>query len=458
MNVAFFGGSFDPPHVGHVSVVRWLLSRDDIDRVLVVPCFAHAFAKPSSSFNDRLEMCRLAFGPLGDRVDVSNVESTIPAPSYTVDTLSALSAAHPDWRLRLVIGSDIPAETAKWKDFDRVSEIAPPIVLNRAGHETVDGAPVFPRVSSTNLRRRFAAGLPRGDLLPDAVETYIVDHDLYRLVRANDIRTSTEIVIVGCGRVGTALALAFAARNRRVTVVDSDVVLAAREFLPHAIVRRTSIAGAIPLARAIWFICTGDQAVGNILAQIDRDADPILDCCAVTSATAPVVDRLSTPVCRTHPLRAFPPADAGVPLPADTVFAVQGAPAAVVDILVSVRARCFELGTDHVALYHAAAVLASNLPGALAYESAAMFAACGVPDPESAVFGLMRSMLDNLDAGGFMALSGPAARGDRATVATDQAAADAFSPEVGQVHRILSEIIDGDIFGRRESNEINKEK
>lgn len=442
-DVAIFGGSFDPPHAGHVAVVRWLVSQADIGMVLIVPCFSHAFAKQSSPFDERMQMCRIAFAEFGEQVVVSDIEADLPSPSYTIDTITELQRRHPSWRMRIVIGSDIPSETTKWRNFDRISQIAPPILVNRGGMPAMSDSPVFPRVSSTVVRRRLAVGLSCDGLVPAGVERFIQMRQLYP---APD-NSMPDVVICGCGRVGTSLALAFARDGVPATVVDRPDVLAERTDLPESITRRHSVYDVSVGGRAVWFVCAGDADVLPIIVDIDRLGDSDLDSCAVVSATAPISGDWKIPVCRTHPLKAFPPADLAIPLPSGTVFAVQSAPADVIKLLDALSAVTFELKCDDLATYHAAAVLASNLPGALAFESAAMFRVCGVPNPELAAMDLMRSMLDNLLSGGFDAISGPAARGDSQTVAADQVAVDRFDGKVGTVHRILADVIARDIFG-----------
>ena len=175
---AVFGGSFDPPHQGHIQAVSWLLTRGGCARVIIVPCWSHAFDKDMASFEHRMEMCRLAFLDFGDAVLISDVESALPAPSYTINTLLELHAIYPDDRFRLVIGSDILAETDKWREFDRITEIAPPIVLNRAGFASA-GDGKFPEVSSTQVRELLASGVDCSELIHDDVFSYINRNSLY---------------------------------------------------------------------------------------------------------------------------------------------------------------------------------------------------------------------------------------------------------------------------------------
>jgi len=185
--VALFGGSFDPPHVGHVLAVAYVLSTHPFDRVMVIPVFAHAFDKPLSPFEHRVAMARLAMADLR-RVDVSTVEQALPVPSRTVTTLEHLHQAHAGERFRLVIGADVLADTERWHEFGRIQELAPPFVLGRAGIEHPDAPPaLLPEVSSTHVREllrkaaRPCAGHPElAPLVPHAVLRYIDQHGLYR--------------------------------------------------------------------------------------------------------------------------------------------------------------------------------------------------------------------------------------------------------------------------------------
>jgi len=154
-SVGVFGGSFDPPHVGHVLLTAYLMAVAGFERVLVLPVFAHAFDKPLSPFPIRVELCRLAFERvLG--VEVSELEAELPRPNYTVNTLRELARAHPDWQLRLVVGSDCVLEKSRWQSFEDVVKLAPPFVVGRAGVEPVAEGPacaLLPELSSTQIRR-----------------------------------------------------------------------------------------------------------------------------------------------------------------------------------------------------------------------------------------------------------------------------------------------------------------
>jgi nicotinate-nucleotide adenylyltransferase len=198
--VAVFGGSFNPPHVAHVLAVVYALEVAPIDEVLIVPVYQHPFSKELAPFEDRLAMCQAAMGWIPG-ASISNVEQQLGGDSLTLRTLTHLSQEHPDWVLRLLVGADVLADLPKWHRFDKIAEIAPPIVLGRAGvpadrgragamglHAASSPAamrapePILPRVSSTEIRD----ALRRGDveavrpLLPARVLAYIQEHGLYR--------------------------------------------------------------------------------------------------------------------------------------------------------------------------------------------------------------------------------------------------------------------------------------
>jgi nicotinate-nucleotide adenylyltransferase len=156
--VAVFGGSFNPPHVAHVLACALVRSTEEVDRVLVVPTFKHPFAKALAPFDDRVTMCELAMAWMPG-VAISRVEEELGGESRTLRTLETLARAHPDWRLRLVIGADILAEAPRWFGFDAIVKLAPPIVLGRAGVADPSATPaLLPEVSSTQVRSAIARG------------------------------------------------------------------------------------------------------------------------------------------------------------------------------------------------------------------------------------------------------------------------------------------------------------
>jgi len=181
MQVAFgvFGGSFDPPHVAHALLVHYAMTAHGLERALVVPTYSHAFGKRLASFEHRLRMCELAFHGLCG-VEISDIERSLPAPNYTLNTLRALAERYPSVQLRLLIGSDVLPETNAWHDFANVAALAPPIVIERQGGPTYDPSqPALPAVSSTDIRQHIAAGQSTQGRLAAQVRSYIDANRLY---------------------------------------------------------------------------------------------------------------------------------------------------------------------------------------------------------------------------------------------------------------------------------------
>jgi nicotinate-nucleotide adenylyltransferase len=156
--IAVYGGSFDPPHVGHALVMAWTLWTRQADQVWLVPTFRHAFEKSLAPFEERLALCRAMAADVHDAVEVLTLEQELPVPSYTVETLRVLRQQNPDADFRLLVGADILRETAKWRDWDVIASEFSPIVAGRAGYPQVPGAPSFPGISSTALRTRLRTG------------------------------------------------------------------------------------------------------------------------------------------------------------------------------------------------------------------------------------------------------------------------------------------------------------
>lgn len=183
MNVAVYGGSFDPPHLGHVMVVSHLLLNDPtVDKVLVVPCFQQS-GKRLQDFERRYEMCMHAFDWL-PRTEVSTVEWDLGGESITLRTMRELKRCKPDWNLRFVMGTDLMSSCKTWDGWDELERIAPPMPIGRAGISPVregDPTPIAPLVSSSIVR----SALERGDYtsaeryLPKNVLLHIKKSGLY---------------------------------------------------------------------------------------------------------------------------------------------------------------------------------------------------------------------------------------------------------------------------------------
>ncbi len=175
-----FGGSFDPPHLGHVALARLALQSSQIDRLLIVPTYSHAFSKRMVGFEHRVKMCELAFVDLSRGTClVSTIEEELSGTSYTIDTLALLRKEFPDDVFRLVVGGDIPEELHKWKCHEELQEIAPLLVIGRDGYSDGDLGVTVPNISSSGIRLERQRGRHEAVGLPESVREYIRKHGLY---------------------------------------------------------------------------------------------------------------------------------------------------------------------------------------------------------------------------------------------------------------------------------------
>jgi nicotinate-nucleotide adenylyltransferase len=172
MEIALFGGSFDPPTMGHLLVVAHVLATEPVDELWMVPVFEHPFRKKLvASFDERAAMCEAALQSIPlPRAKVSRAEADLKGEGRTVDLLEHLHAKHPEHAFALVMGTDLLADKHNWKRFDRIEELARIVVLRRAGYDVpgVSGV-VLPEVSSTQVRALLAAGGDARGMVPKVV-------------------------------------------------------------------------------------------------------------------------------------------------------------------------------------------------------------------------------------------------------------------------------------------------
>ena len=175
--VALFGGSFDPPHIGHLLAASYVLATEPIDELWLVPVERHPFAKPLvGSYDHRVELCeRLAAQLPRTRVSRAEQES---GQGRTVDLLEWLHRKHPQTRWALMLGTDLDAEKPQWKRFDRVEQLARIITVRRGGYD--EGAVAIPEISSTQVRALLKAGGDASQLVPRTVLEAIRDAGTYR--------------------------------------------------------------------------------------------------------------------------------------------------------------------------------------------------------------------------------------------------------------------------------------
>lgn len=185
------GGTFDPLHHGHLVAASEVAARFHLDEVVFVPT-GRPWQKDDrvvSPAEDRYLMTVVATAA-DPRFTVSRVDIDRPGPTYTTDTLRDLAAARPGAELFFITGADALEAIVSWKDIDSLWELAHFVAVSRPGHTLdVHGLPAgavsvveIPAlaISSSDIRRRVAAGRPIRYLVPTGVLQYIAKTGLYR--------------------------------------------------------------------------------------------------------------------------------------------------------------------------------------------------------------------------------------------------------------------------------------
>jgi nicotinate-nucleotide adenylyltransferase len=198
MRIAILGGSFDPPHWGHLFIASQVKEFLEVDQVWLMPLYQHAFDKKVSSVEHRLAMTKLLEG---DSLKVSTYEIDQQKTSYTIETLDGLAAKYREHTFSWILGSDQLAVFYKYKDWQDIIARHSVIVFPREYllphlEEEVKNALqlqtippnvivlqnsdlILTNISSTKIRDRVKNNRSIHNYVPEKVEEYIKEHDLY---------------------------------------------------------------------------------------------------------------------------------------------------------------------------------------------------------------------------------------------------------------------------------------
>ena len=195
--IGLFFGSFNPIHIGHLILANYILEHSDMQELWFVVSPQNPFKEKKSLLNDhnRLDMVQLAIKNY-QKMRASNVEFSLPTPSYTIDTLTYLQEKHPDYSFSLIMGEDNLGSLHKWKNYDLLLQNYQVIVYPRIFGEDISSSPNVTQLknhhnihkidapiielSATEIRNMIKSGKNVRPMLPPEVFEYLDGSSFYK--------------------------------------------------------------------------------------------------------------------------------------------------------------------------------------------------------------------------------------------------------------------------------------
>lgn len=195
--IGLFFGSFNPIHIGHLILANYILEHSDMQELWFVVSPQNPFKEKKSLLNDhnRLDMVQLAIKNY-QKMRASNVEFSLPTPSYTIDTLAYLQEKHPDYSFSLIMGEDNLGSLHKWKNYDLLLQNYQVIVYPRIFGEDISSSPNVTQLknhhnihkidapiielSATEIRDMIKSGKNVRPMLPPEVFEYLDGSSFYK--------------------------------------------------------------------------------------------------------------------------------------------------------------------------------------------------------------------------------------------------------------------------------------
>ncbi len=190
-HIGIFSGSFNPIHLGHVNIVKHIIDIQLVDEVWFVVSPCNPLKSQTELIDEylRLDMVMFAIQNV-PHVKASDIEFTMPIPSYSIDTLHEFSRQYPDFQFSLIIGSDNAFVFEQWKDYQEILKNYSILVYPRKGFEFESVKTLYPQmqlvasplfdISSTQIREYIAHKKDVSSWLHPAVLQYIDENDLYQ--------------------------------------------------------------------------------------------------------------------------------------------------------------------------------------------------------------------------------------------------------------------------------------
>lgn len=189
--IGLFFGSFNPIHIGHLIIAEYMATRTDLEQVWFVVSPHNPLKNRATLANDfdRLHMVQLAIDD-NPRLKASNIEFSLPKPSYTIDTMVYLHEKYPQHQFSLIMGSDNLASIDKWKNYELLLQRYTIHIYKREGDVPELKMPTesdirmydvpMMDISSTYIRQSLAAGLSIRYMVPESVFQFLDGSRIYR--------------------------------------------------------------------------------------------------------------------------------------------------------------------------------------------------------------------------------------------------------------------------------------
>ena len=191
MSIFFFGGSFDPPHIGHLQIIEACFKKFDVKKFILIPTKQSPLKHeiPIAASFHRIQMLKLLINNLKQNIIIDDFEITGATPSYTYETIKHLKAIYPNCHLSMIIGEDQLICFNKWRNYRKINEAVKIIVFNRLenNNKSIEDKGILRvsdfhvDISSTSIRNIFSIGHSPINELTTSVHDYIVNNKLYDL-------------------------------------------------------------------------------------------------------------------------------------------------------------------------------------------------------------------------------------------------------------------------------------
>jgi nicotinate-nucleotide adenylyltransferase len=186
MKIGIFGGTFDPPHFGHLIIANEVQYRLNLDEVWFMPNQQppHKIKTSTTTNEDRIEMLKRATANQ-PHFKLESIEFNREGPSYSIDTIKLLKAQYPGHRFYFIIGADMIEYLPKWHKIDELIELVQFVGVKRPGYTEQTNYPIIYvetpliEISSKMIRNRVQEKEPIHFFLPDEVRQYIKENHLY---------------------------------------------------------------------------------------------------------------------------------------------------------------------------------------------------------------------------------------------------------------------------------------